>query len=456
MGYEVVDYLVERVAGLDADRAWSRRDRAALAPHLSGPAPEGPTGFETLLRQLRDDVLAFTARIDHPRFMAFVPGAGTWPGILADFLAAGHNVFQGTWLASSGPSAVELVVLDWFRTWLGCPEQAAGLLVSGGSAANLTALACARDSRLGGHDPDAVIYASDQVHSSALRAARILGFRPEQLRVLPADQAFRLPVAALEAAIAADRGAGRRPFLVIASAGTTSTGAVDPLPELRRLCDAQDLWLHVDAAYGGFAVLTERGRAALPGIGAADSITLDPHKWLYQPFEAGCLLVRDGAALVQTFHVMPDYLQDTAVGGREVNFADRGLQLTRAARALKIWTSIRHFGLDAFRRTIDGCIDLALHAEEVIRRTPSLELLAPAALGVVCFRRRGAPGQDEAEVEAANAALLRRILDSGLAMASSTRLRGIYALRLCILNFRTTEANVDRVLHWFAGAALEE
>ncbi|MGH7507737.1 MAG: pyridoxal phosphate-dependent decarboxylase family protein, partial [Longimicrobiales bacterium] len=382
------------------------------------------------------------------------------------FLAGGYNIFQGTWLGSAGPSAVELVVLDWFRQWLDMPATAGGLFMSGGSAANLTAIACARLDRFGAHDGRAVIYLTEECHSSIERAARILGFDHGQLRVVATDDQDRMRLDALSAAVEADAAARRTPFLVVANAGSTSTGTVDPLPELRAYCRDRGLWLHVDAAYGGFAVLTERGRAKLAGIGEADSITLDPHKLLYQPFEAGCLLVRDTALLERAFQVLPGYLQDAAVNGNGgadlpraasgdgVNFGDRGLQLTRSARALKVWVSVQYFGVDRFRAAIDRTMTLAEHAERTIRALPAFELVTPASFGIVCFRRR--IGGDDAATERANAELVKLLADSGEGLISSTRRQGRYALRLCILSHRTREFDVDHVLNWLEHAPVED
>jgi len=458
LGYRVVDLLVDRIAGLAGEPAWRGGKREELQRRLERPAPELPVDFDEILDELTADVLPLAARVDHPRFMAFVPGSPTWPGVLADFMAGGYNIFQGTWLGSAGPSAVELVVLDWFREWLRLPLSAGGLFLSGGSAANLTALACARLDRYGGHDRSAVIYLSEECHSSVERAARILGFHPDQIRVLPTDDSDRIRLDALRSAVDTDKAADRTPFLIVANAGSTSTGAVDPLPELAEFCRANRLWLHVDAAYGGFAVLTERGRAMLAGLEEADSITLDPHKLLYQPFEAGCLLVRDVALLERAFRVMPVYLQDAAVGGAErralstptggdgINFGDRGLQLSRSARALKVWVSIQYFGLDRFRTVIDRTMQLADHAERWIRASSELELVTPASFGVVCFRREA--GGDDAQSERANSALVKALAESGEGLISSTRRGDRYALRLCILSHRTRAEDVDRVLHW--------
>jgi len=307
------------------------------------------------------------SRLQHPRYFAYIPTCGTFPGALGDLIDSALGVDVGSWTQSAGPSRLELVVLDWFKDWIGYPPEAAGILVSGGSAANMTALACAREALLGPMTDRVVAYVSDQTQSSLARAARVLGFRPEQVRVLPTDDRYRLTPETVAAAMDTDAAAGLQPLLVTAAAGSTSTGAVDHLAGLAEVCRERGAWLHVDAAYGGFAALTERGRAQLAGIELADSVTLDPHKWLYQPIECGSLLVRDGALLARAFEITPDYLADTMVQ-QEVNFADRGLQLTRSGRALKLWLSIGHFGLSAFRRAIDRSQDLALLARSATSR----------------------------------------------------------------------------------------
>jgi glutamate/tyrosine decarboxylase-like PLP-dependent enzyme len=277
-----------------------------------------------------------------------------------------------------------------------------------------------------------------------LRAARILGFSDDRVRAVGVDDRQRTDPAALAEAVTEDRASGLRPFLVVANGGATSTGAVDPLRSLGAFCRREGLWLHVDAAYGGFAVLTVRGRELLTGIGGADSVTLDPHKWLFQPFEAGSLLVRRGWDLVDAFHIMPDYLQDAEVrrgalpDDGEVNFADRGPQLTRGSRALKIWLTVKTFGMDRIREAIEEGIRLAERAESRIRESSSLEVVTPAELGIVCFR--------SGEGEAADAERVRRLSESGVGMISSTRVRGEYVLRLCILNHRTRWSDVEAVI----------
>ena len=455
LGYRVVDLLVGRIQELGQAPAWQGASRREMEERLREPPPSTGQAFDAILERLTTDVLPFAGHHDHPRFFGYIPSSPTWPGILGDFIASGVNTFQGTWLQSAGASTVELVVLDWFRQWIGYPGQASGILVSGGSQANLTALACARETRPGGRLENAVVYLSSQGHSSVARALRVLGFAPEQIRSLAVDEGYRLRPDALAAAVESDVRAGRQPFLVVANAGATNTGAVDPLAELAQVCAERGLWLHVDAAYGGFAVLTERGRRWLNGIELADSVTLDPHKWLYQPYEAGCLLVREGTRLASAFHIMPDYLQDTAVGGVEVNFADRGIQLTRAVRAFKLWISLKYFGVDAFRAAIDRTLDLAVLAQERIEASSELELLSPATLGVVCFRRRPAGVEEEGSLERLNADLDRRLAASGEGMISSTRVDGRYALRLCVLSHRSRAEDVERVLAWLEGAPVD-
>ncbi|HUP88635.1 MAG TPA: aminotransferase class I/II-fold pyridoxal phosphate-dependent enzyme [Longimicrobiales bacterium] len=448
IGYRVVDMLVERISTLRAQPARVPATRHQLDALLVESAPEHAARFEDVLNRLQSDVLAYGARVDHPRFMAFVPGSPTWPGVLGDMIAAAHQSFAGTWLGGAGVAALELVVLDWFREWLGMPPGTSGLLLSGGSAANLTAIAAARATMLGEDFQNATIYFSSETHSSVERACRILGFSNDKVRILPADDDARLPVAALRRAVADDAAAGLRPFFIIANAGTTTAGAIDPLPEIAQFARERGMWFHVDAAYGGFAAITQRGKNWLAGIEHSDSVTLDPHKWLHQPFEVGCLLMRDPQILTNAFHIMPDYLQDTLTTGAEVNFADRGIQLTRSARAIKIWLSIQYFGLSAFRTAIDATLDHAIAAQQHIKNSPSLELLSPARLGIVCFRRIVDKPIDESALDTLNARILADLTTSGFAMISSTKIDSHFALRFCILNHRTTRADVLQVLKW--------
>ena len=398
---------------------------AALRAALGGPPPDGPGDADAALDTLLRDVLPNMQHDDHPRFFARVPSPSNSVAALADALASGFNTIATSWVGGSGPSALELVVLDWLRDWCGLPAETEGILVSGGSIGSLTALAAAREALPAG----AVAWCSDQTHASVLRALRLLGFTEDRVRVLETDAAFRMPVAPVAAA--------RAPGLVIATAGTTNTGAIDPLGALADLAARDGHWLHVDGAYGAPAMLTARGRAALDGLQRADSLVLDPHKWLFQSFEIGSVLVRRPGALRRAFAMFPEYLHDVGAGeGEEVAFRDRGPQLTRTSRALKLWLSLQVFGLDAFRAAIDRGIDNAEIAQRALAATPGFEIVTPAALGIVTFR---VPGGD-----AANAALADAAVADGYVAPSSTILRGRTVLRLCMINPRTTDDEIER------------
>ncbi len=311
IGYRVIDRLVEHLTTLRSQPVGAKADPAVLIPALSEPAPEEGSAFETVLAQLEQQVLRNSMHVNHPRFLAYVPGPSNFVGAMADALASGYNVFAGTWISGSGPAAVELAVVNWLREACGFPPQAGGLFVSGGTMANLTALAVARHVVLEDRLDGATVYFSDQAHSSLEKALFLIGISPSNFRRLPSDDDFRLPLDQLARSIAQDRASGCRPFCVIANAGTTNTGAIDPLSELSALCQAERVWLHVDGAYGAAAALSPRGREQLSGMQLADSLSLDPHKWLFQPFEIGCVLVRDMAQLRDTFRILPEYLKDT-------------------------------------------------------------------------------------------------------------------------------------------------
>lgn len=454
LGHRAIDLLVERYRALPEAAPWRGGTRKELEPLFREACPEAGRSPEEVMRRAVEEILPRAGRIDHPRFFAFVPSSPTWTAVLGDLLATGFNVFQGTWLESAGPSQIELVVLDWFREWLGMPEGAGGLFTSGGSAANLVAAVAAREAAGAPEYP--AVYLGDQTHSSMARACRIAGFRERDIRSVPSDDGFRLDPVAFGRALDEDLAAGRTPVLVAANGGATNTGAVDPLNALADLCDERGVWLHVDAAYGGFAVLTPEGRRALDGIGRARSVTLDPHKWLFQPYETGCLMVRDPAELEAAFRVFPEYLQDTELGGEHPNFGDRGIQLTRAFRALRVWMSLQVHGRAAHAAAVAAGIGLAATAERRILVADDLELLSPASLGIVCFRARPENGpDDEGEIEALNREVQDRIVAEGTAMMSSTRLRGRYSLRLCILNYRSREEDVVATLERIRALARE-
>jgi aromatic-L-amino-acid decarboxylase len=447
LGYRVVDILVRHFADGRDDPVGAKGTPADLIARFAGGPPEKPTELGQLLSRLEKDVFPNNLHVDHPRFFAFVPGPGNFVSTMADALVSGFNIFNGTWLGGSAAAAVELNVIDWFRRFCGFPETAGGLFVSGGSAANLTALHAARATKLGDRIENATIYFSDQTHYSVERALRVIGFAREQFRKIPSDDRFRLPLDRLREMIQSDKNAGLLPFCIIANAGTTNTGAVDPLPELADLCAAEGMWLHADGAYGAATTICERGRQKLSGLERVDSLSLDPHKWLFQPFECGCVLVRDAAGLKSAFQLMPEYMRDVHRNAEETNPADYGVQLSRGFRALKVWLSINTFGMAAFRDAVTRGFELAEFAESELRRRRSCEILSAAEMAIVAFRF----GKDDA----LQTRLVEEMLRDGFAFLTSTTLKGVTALRLCTINPRTTEQDIvqtiDRLEKFAAG-----
>ena len=442
------EILVERNRELRAEDAWEGDFRQSLEASLLEDPPERGHPAGDVLERAQREVLRFATRLDHPRCFAFVPSSPTWPGVLADFLAAGYNINAVNWLVASGPSQLELVVVEWFRRWLGYPEGAGGIFTSGASSAAVNAFVAGREAA--GNPDRPVIYLSDQTHGSIARAARVIGVRPERIRTLPSRGLQGLDVEALRAAVREDRAAGLDPLLVSANAGSGSTGAVDPLDELADYGAAEGLWLHVDAAYGGFAVLTEEGRRLLRGIERADSVELDPHKWFFQGYEAGCLLVKDIGALENAFAVRPDILQDTIWGANHPNLVDRNLQTSRSFRALKVWMSVQTFGMAAFRKAVQQGMDLAARAQDFVEASPDLEVVSPAQLGILCFRANPSETLDEPALERVNRKVLARVFWEEPALLASTLVRGVFTLRLCILNHTTTWDDVRETLEAIA------
>jgi glutamate/tyrosine decarboxylase-like PLP-dependent enzyme len=433
-GYRVVDLLAGHFANVRDGPVGAKADSIRMISLFDQDPPDVGRDPNELLAQLERDVFPNNLHVDHPRFFAFVPGPNNFVSTMADALAAGFNIFNGTWLGGSAAAALELGVVRWFCRLCGLLESAGGLFVSGGSMANLTALVAARHSLLQDHVTGATVYFSDQTHSSVERALSVIGFLPDQIRKLESDEKFRLSIQNLRAAIADDRAKGLRPFCVIANAGTTNTGAVDPLSELADLVAKEKMWLHVDGAFGAAAILSDRGRKMLRGLECADSISLDPHKWLFQSFECGCVLVRDAALLKSAFQIKPDYLRDVHRSVEEFNPCDYGVQLTRSFRALKVWLSLQTFGVAAFREAITRGFELAELAERELRARKGCEILSPAQMATVCFRF----GNDDA----LQTELVDLMMHDGYALLTSTTLKGATALRLCTINPRTTEDDI--------------
>jgi glutamate/tyrosine decarboxylase-like PLP-dependent enzyme len=459
LGRKVADHVAAHLASLREQRLCKSISRSDAEPLIYTPPPAAGRDFDALLEFLTNRVFPHHIPEPHPGFLAYVQSCPTFPAVLGDWLATGYNFFGGAWAVASGPAMLEVTVLEWFRQWLGMPAGAGGLLTSGGSTANMMAMVAARHQAVAEEPhrlPKLVLYASDQAHSSVTRAAWIAGIPRANVRSLPVDDHFRLQMGNLRQALARDRSAGLIPCAVAAGAGTTNTGATDPLPELAALCHDEQIWLHVDAAYGGFAALASKGRACLEGIGLADSVSLDPHKWLYVPFECGSLMVRDPRVLLEAFHILPDYMRDLSPGGGEVNFADYGEQLSRYARALKVWLCVSYYGTDALALAITASMERAELAERLVQETPELEVLSPARLGICCFRGHPHGMDDPADLDQLNHRVLERVNQNGRFFLSTTRLRGRLAIRICTCGWRTEEEDIRMLVREVAAAVRDE
>lgn len=450
MGYRIIDMLVD-YTGAQAQFPVTRAlDHATFEEILNEPIPEAGSDWQDVLEQFERQVLTTIDHLDHPRFFAYIPSSSNFVGAMADTLASGYNIFNALYPLGTGAAVVERLAISWLRKLCGMPEEAGGLFVSGGSMANLSGLAVARQIQLGGDMRDAVIYCSDQAHFVISRGLRILGFAPEQLREIDSDEDFRLPVADLELAIAEDRAAGKRPFCVVATAGTTNSGAVDPLNDLADLCEREDLWLHIDGAYGASACLTVHRRMELAGIERAHSLAWDAHKWMFQPVECSTLLVRDRHWLSDTFKDRAHFLSDADVhskeeAGEELNFMYQGIQLTRYFRALKFWMSIKVFGLAAMRQAIERGFKLAELAESLLRESGQWEIVTPAQMAIVTFRYKPRDSDDEL-ANALTYQLSGAMAANGFAFASTTRLGEKTVMRLVTNNPRTTPSDLRQTV----------
>jgi aromatic-L-amino-acid/L-tryptophan decarboxylase len=437
LGYAAVDAVVDHLSTLRDGPTFSPPP-PDLAERIVEPVPEDGSNPVELLGWLRAEVLSAGVRNHHPGMFAFIPVAPTFPGVVADMLAAGMNVFAGSFQSGPGASVVELEVLGWFRELLGLAPAADGVIASGGSTANLVGLAAGRDRRPDG-GADRVAYTTSEAHSSVARALKLLGM--DRVREVAMDERFRMRPDALAEAMAADAAAGLTPWCVVAAAGTTNTGAVDDLPALRRVADEHRAWLHVDAAYGGFLALTERGRAAMPGLDLADTLVLDAHKSLYCPLLAGIVYARDGADLERTFTVRPAYLKDMDHYGG-VNFADRGIELSRPFRALKVWLTVKTFGMREIRAALDRSLDLGQLAARLIGESPRLDLVTGPSLGIVNFRSTAGVAVER---------MMAEVISAG-AYISATTVNGERTARICALGHRSDEVALRSVIEAAAGA----
>lgn len=429
---------------------------AARRPPLSPGAPPPREGrpLPDLLEEVRSNVIPYCRRNDSPRFFGYVCSGGSDAGALADFLASGLNQNVTAWRSSPAATEMERLVIDWIRQITGMPAGSVGLLLGGGSAATFAGLAAARDAMAGADvaagglltlGREMTLYASEEVHMSVARAASLLGLGREALRILPAREDFTLDVESLSRAVERDRLEGRLPFCVVASAGTTATGAIDPLDEIAGFCAREGLWLHVDGAYGGFAALSSAAKA-LSGMGRADSLAIDPHKWIHVPFDCGALLVKKPSALRAPFTEVGSYARSEESGEREAfTFFEQGPELSRRFRALKVWMVMKHAGTDQLARFINHDIAMARHLASRVESSPDMELMAPVPLSTVCFRH--VPARlDEGDLDLLNRAILARLQSEAVVYPTHASLRGRFAIRACILNPRTVERDVEALL----------
>jgi aromatic-L-amino-acid/L-tryptophan decarboxylase len=420
---------------------------AELRQALAEPLPVEGRDFAALLGVFRDVIVPGSRHHGHPRFFGYVSAPGTAVAAVADFLASALNANLPAWRSSPAAVEVERLTIDWIRQALGCPPGTGGLFLSGGSMANLTALAAARHAHRAAAGAPLRLYASSEAHHSIHKAAALLGIGRDGVREIGVDGGFRMDAGELDRAIERDRVSGLGPFCVVATAGTVVTGAVDPLAELAAVARRHGLWLHVDACYGGFARLAPSTGSLLAGLAEADSIALDPHKWLYLPADCGCLLYRDPDSVRGAFTLEADYTRVLHTEPAEAfAFWDYGPELTRRFRALKVWMTLAHVGTRAIGEAIESNLDCARYVAELVAGSAEFELLAPVELSIFCFRYRPPGAADGPELDRLNEQIMLALQRDGSSYLSNATVHGRFALRGCVLNYRTTRADMEILL----------
>lgn len=442
---EAVEHLLPHLASLPEQPAANTDGGAELARSLVEPLPEIGRPASELFDFLFQEVIPKSFNTAGPGYLAYIPGGGLFHSAVADLVANAVNKYVGVWAAAPGLAQLEANVVGWFCDIIGYPTTARGFLTSGGSLATFSAVVTARRERLPENFLSGILYASDQAHHSVQKAALLAGFPLQNVRAIPSDAKFRLQVDALVQVIAADRKAGLVPFLIVGNAGTTNTGAVDDLNALADLAQQENLWLHVDAAYGGFFMLTAQGRESMAGIERADSVTLDPHKGLFLPFGTGSLVVRDGAALKRAHSVQAHYLPATQDDADLINFYELSPELSRDFRGLRVWLPLKMHGLGPFRQALEEKLALTRWATAELHSIPGIEILAEPQLSIVAFRL--APtGLDTLALNQLNQQFLQRINARKNVLLSGTMLGDRFAIRICILSFRTHRDRVQTCL----------
>ncbi|MGZ5353919.1 MAG: pyridoxal phosphate-dependent decarboxylase family protein [Actinomycetota bacterium] len=439
MGEAAVAYAVDFLARRSDAPAHGYEGSVEAADARRESPPETGGEFAPLL-ELVEEIASRAADNAGPGFLAFIPGGGLWASAIAELLANTIDKFVNLWGSAPVAAQIENNVVRWLCDLFGYPDTSRGVLTSGGSMANFSAIVAARRDRLPEDFLAGTLYVSEQVHASVTKAAMLAGFPVGNVRHVRVDPFLRMDVDALESAIEEDRSIGRTPFAVVASAGTTNTGAIDPIDPIADVARANDLWLHADAAYGGFFQLTARGLERLRGIERADSITLDPHKGMFLPYGTGALVVREGQRLREAHHLGTSaYLQDHAADAHIPNFTEYSPELSRDFRGLRVWFPLKLHGVSSFRAALDEKLDLAEHLYEGLKAIPQLELPWQPELTVVPFRLRD--GDDEA-----NQRLLTSINDSKRVFLSSTVIDRRFVLRACILSHRTHRDRIDECI----------
>jgi len=421
-------------------------DAAALCRSMAEPSPEHGVPIEPLLESLFRDWIPRSFTTIGPGYLAFIPGGGTYPAALADFIANTTNRYTGVWQAAPALLQLEANALDWLREWMNFPPTARGLFTSGGSMATFNAIVCARERYLGADIRRGVLYTSDQAHHSVLKSAKLAGVMPDRVRAIASDERYRLRVDLLRGAIAADRAAGLTPFAVVSSAGTTNTGAVDPLDAVADLCATEQIWHHVDGAYGAFFWLCdELKNGVLRGLSRADSLTLDPHKGMFLPYGTGALLVRDGAALRAAHEATADYLPAMPHPSDFYDPSQHGPELSRGFPGLRVWLSIKLCGAAAFREAIAEKRALAIEAANRIALLPGIVIDAPPELSLFAFHLTW-PGATRADEDAATRRLMDETTKRGRVMVTGATAHGRYLGRVCVLSFRTHHTEIDALV----------
>jgi aromatic-L-amino-acid decarboxylase len=446
--------LVPHVSSLPEQSAADTERAAELALGLVEPPPEQPGSLDEALSLLFERAVPKSYNTAGPGYLAYIPGGGLFASGVASLIASAVNRYVGLWAAAPALVQLEANVLRWFCDIVGYPASAGGILTSGGSLANFSAIVMARVARLPEDFLRGRLYVSEEAHHSLRKAARLAGFPARAVRSLPTDARFRMEPEAVREAVRADRAAGLEPFLLVASAGTTNTGAVDDLAALAELASAEGLGFHVDAAYGGFFLLTENGRRLLRGIERADSIVLDPHKGLFLPYGNGALLVREAGALRRAHSVGAEYLPPLQDAPERPDFSELSPELSRDFRGLRVWLPLKLHGLAAFRRELEEKLELAAWACDEVARLPGVEIVAPPQLSLFAFRL-ALPERDPARTDELNRRWLERTNARQRVHLSGTVLRDRFALRMCILSFRTHRDRVAQALEDLRAAAVE-